>query len=216
MKIIQFLFVLSLVYQVSKAIVSKNHLVSKQTLKSCSIYTISNVNWPNVYIRMEQNQNNLQIVDLHNTKTTDKNDQWKVSNYTANNKFGYYLCLNNVAQGYYLSLGTSGCSKSQTDSGCGTFGISANCYGNEQFVFQPVSNGHYALISVANPNYIVRTDGNHIVIYTVTQPNPNVYSAGAKIPQQQGGGVINLQYYGDYHTASSWESYDFHLVSNSC
>ena len=219
MKIFELLFVLFLTYQGTHAIVShRNRLFSVQTPKSCSIYTISNVNWPNVYVRMEKSQtsNSVNIVDLHSTTTPDTNDQWKVSNYTASNKFGYYLCFQNVAQGLYMSLSTSGCTTSQTDSGCGTVGISANCYGNEQFVYQTVSNGHHALVSVANPSYLLRTDGNHIVIYQVQQPAANVYSAGATIPQQKGGGVFNAQYYGDYRTASSWESYDFHLVSSTC
>lgn len=219
MNSLQLLFILALVFQASLALSTKrNRLLAKQTLKSCATYTISNVNWPNVYIRMEQSQtsNGVNIVDLHQTSSPDSQDQWKVYNYTASNKFGYYLCLQNAAQKYYMSINPSGCGSSQTDSGCGTVGISTNCYGNEQFVYQPVNNGHGALIAVNNPSLLLRTDGNHIVIYQVKQPDANTYWAGATAIQQQGGGVFNAQYYSDYKTASSWESYDFHLVQNSC
>lgn len=216
MRTFYLLVIFFITLQASQAFLRKNKAFAMQN--GCSIYTISNVNWPNVYIRMEQSQTygSVNIVDLHRTSSPDVKDQWKVYIYQANNQWGYYVCLKNVYTNLYMSLDSSRCPGYQVASGCGKVGIAANCYGNEQFVFPQVSNGHAALVSVANPHYLLRSDGGSIYITTVKQPDPSVYSAGAKLPQQEGGGVFNAQYYDDYTAASTWESYDAHLVDTNC
>ena len=226
MRKFQLLVIFFITLQASQAILrknSKNKAVASETTSAlsfaspydCLIYTFTNVQFSDVYVRMEKAQSYSAIyaIDLHRG-SPDKNDQWKISFYSSSNKWGYYICMKNVAMDMYLSLDTSGCSGSPAGSGCGRVGASANCNPTEQFVFQQVSNGHAALVYAANPHYVLRSDGSNIRITKVAKVDTSVYVGGGGLPQQLGGGVFNAQYYDDYETASGWESYDAHYVGS--